>query len=97
MDTPRTNAVAKLSGYSWGNDVSIYSNLCMELERELAAEKEKVRELREALEKVLPSLAHEYKCGTVKPAMHWAEHGSMSFENCQCQIKEARAILEKTK
>jgi hypothetical protein len=79
---------------------SLYADLRLsheQLERELAASQEKVRELREALEKILPSLAHEYKCGTVRPAMHWAEHGSMSFENCQCQINDARAILEKTK
>lgn len=54
-------------------------------------------ELREALEKILPKVAHEYQCGTVRPAMHWAEHGSMSFDNCQCEIKSARATLEATK
>ena len=56
-----------------------------------------INELREALELVLPKVAHDYKCGKVRPAMHWAEHGSMSFDDCQCEIKAASAILEKTK
>ncbi len=58
---------------------------------------EKVKRLREALENILPKVAHEYQCGTVRPAMHWAEHGSMSFDNCQCEIKSASATLEATK
>jgi len=89
-DTPRTDAQA-------GDSIVVATWMCRQLERELAAEQEKVKMLREALENILPKVAHEYQCGTVRPAMHWAEHGSMSFDNCQCEIKSASATLEATK
>jgi len=111
-DTPRTidrsDAVNLASNIISRRDTGSYAHgvtdkgmkmLCdavLTMDRELAAEQEKCKRLREALEKILPKVAHEYQCGTVRPAMHWAEHGSMSFDNCHCEIKSARATMEAT-
>jgi len=97
MDTPKTDALIGNKMNNRTMDEGILIDHARQLERELAAEQEKVKMLREALEKILPKVAHEYQCGTVRPAMHWAEHGSMSFDNCQCEIKSARATMEATK
>jgi len=97
MDTPKTDALIGNKMNNRTMDEGILIDHARQLERELAAEQEKVKMLREALENILPKVAHEYQCGTVRPAMHWAEHGSMSFDNCQCEIKSASATLEATK
>jgi hypothetical protein len=57
--------------------------------------KELIRELVEALRAALPRLAHKASCHTTRPASEWLEHGSASFENCNCEIATVRAALEK--
>lgn len=52
-----------------------------------------IADLRAALEAALPRLAHPHKCWQVRPSAEWAEHGSASFENCSCEIKQVRAAL----
>lgn len=49
----------------------------------------------DALEKALPRLAHKHACWSVRPSKEWAEHGSASYENCDCEIKIVRAALAK--
>lgn len=48
----------------------------------------------EALRLALPRLAHKHSCWSVRPTSEWAEHGSASFENCNCEIKAVRAALQ---
>lgn len=50
-----------------------------------------VAELIEALEIARKQMAHR-GCGRVRPTSEWAEHGSMSFDNCQCDIRHVDAI-----
>ncbi len=52
-------------------------------------------DLLEALRHALPRLAHKASCHSVRPAAEWAEHGSASFEQCDCEIKAARAAIAK--
>jgi hypothetical protein len=61
-------------------------------ERAEATEAENKR-LRKALAAALPRLAHKFECHSVRPTTEWAEHGSVSFENCSCEIKAVRAAL----
>ena len=41
----------------------------------------------------LPRLGHPAACCSVRPTEEWEAHGSMSFDNCSCGIKAARAFL----
>lgn len=54
-----------------------------------------LRECVEALQAALPRLAHPARCHRVRPAAEWAEHGSASFDNCDCEISQVRAALAK--
>lgn len=54
-------------------------------------------ELLAALEAALPRLAHPHRCWRVRPTTEWAEHGSASFENCDCEISVARAAIAKAR
>lgn len=97
MNTPKTVAAIDelvIKGISVAEQIYLSAKDDAQAIRQLETQ---VQELREALELVLPKVAHDYKCGKVRPAMHLAEHGSMSFDDCQCEIKAASAILEKTK
>jgi len=52
-------------------------------------------ELVEALKLARPRLAHKHACWSCRPSEEWAEHGSASFENCDCEIKVIDALLAK--
>lgn len=52
-------------------------------------------DLLEALQLALPRMAHSAKCGRVLPTEEWGAQGSMSFDNCQCEIKTVRAAIAK--
>lgn len=46
-----------------------------------------VEKLVEALKAARPRLAHKHACWSCRPSTEWAEHGSASFDNCDCEIK----------
>lgn len=50
--------------------------------------------LREALELALSRVAHRASCHSVRPTSEWPEHGSVSFANCDCEIRTIRAALK---
>ena len=52
-------------------------------------------DLAEALAKALPRMAHRVSCHRTRPTSEWAEHGSASFDNCDCEIRMVRAALAK--
>jgi len=54
-----------------------------------------VAELIEALQAVLPRLAHDAICASVRPSHEWAEHGSITFDNCCCGINQVKSALAK--
>ena len=54
-----------------------------------------VAELIEALQAVLPRLAHDATCASVRPSHEWAEHGSITFDNCCCGINQVKSALAK--
>lgn len=52
-------------------------------------------ELLEALVAALPRLGHRASCISVRPASEWAENGSISAENCSCELRLVRAAIAK--
>ena len=52
-------------------------------------------DLYEALQAVLPRLAHDAICASVRPSHEWAEHGSITFDNCCCGINQVKSALAK--
>lgn len=55
--------------------------------------RELVKVMQEALEQVILRLPHKHACARTRPTSEWAQHGSMSFENCSCEIKSAKEAL----
>lgn len=55
-----------------------------------------VAELIEALEIARKQMAHR-GCGRVRPTSEWKEHGSMSFDNCNCDIRRVDAALSRVR
>lgn len=47
----------------------------------------------EALEGMLPRLAHTVECTEINRTEDWVARGSLNFDNCKCEISEARAAL----
>jgi hypothetical protein len=54
-----------------------------------------IDELVETLKLARPRLAHKFACWSRRPTSEWAEHGSASYENCDCEIKVVDALLAK--
>jgi len=63
--------------------------------REMTQARDAVAELIEALQAVLPRLAHDAICASVRPSHEWAEHGSITFDNCCCGINQVKSALAK--
>lgn len=64
------------------------------LQGKIAGLEARLARAEEALRLALPRLAHKHSCWSVRPTSEWAEHGSASFENCNCEIKAVRAALQ---
>ena len=62
-------------------------------ESRMAKDAEIRAQLVAALEDALPRLAHLSACGIVRPTEEWFEHGSISFDNCCCEISKVNAAL----
>lgn len=94
--TPRSDAKVLHTNKQRGNDMEVVTlnivpaDFARSLERENA-------ELREALEAALPRMSHKKECMTVRPSTEWAEHGSVCFDTCICEIRTARAALQNAK
>ncbi len=82
-DTPRTDELEVMHDLATGKLEFVSAEFTRQLERELAAEKEKVRELREALKSIAKGYSGDY--GNAQ---------GLSGTDC---AEIARAILEKTK
>ena len=63
--------------------------------REMTQARDAVAGLIEALQAVLPRLAHDAICASVRPSHEWAEHGSITFDNCCCGINQVKSALAK--
>lgn len=63
--------------------------------QDLQESRDAVAELIEALQAVLPRLAHDAICASVRPSHEWAEHGSITFDNCCCGINQVKSALAK--
>jgi len=89
-DTPRTDSVMK-QYQSIGLDDSrpTMTDLSRQLERELAAETEKVKRLREALEKLVE---RNYQYNGVEARARFGSH-----DEAVSTVNHARATLEATK
>ena len=58
---------------------------------------EATRRLVEAAKVALGRMAHHFECSSILPTEDWAERGSWSFDNCECEIRclaEAIAAVE---
>lgn len=88
--TPRTDAQQFDSRYRNTQAKVVYALFARTLERENAS-------LIAALELALPRIAHGAQCGAVRPTEEWAQHGSMSWENCNCERKVVIAALDQSK
>lgn len=64
--------------------------------REVNSLRDAVSDLIEALEIARKQMAHR-GCGRVRPTSEWAQHGSISFDNCQCDIRRVDAIRTRVK
>lgn len=63
---------------------------------ELTASLSREAALVAALELALSRVAHRASCYSVRPTSEWPEHGSVSFANCDCEIRTIRAALNPT-
>lgn len=52
-------------------------------------------DLLEACKAALSRLAHNASCCSVRPTEEWAERGSVSFGECDCEIRLVRAAIAK--
>ena len=64
-------------------------------DNEMTLTRNAVAELIEALQAVLPRIAHDAICASVRPSHEWAEHGSITFDNCCCGINQVKSALAK--
>lgn len=55
--------------------------------------RQQLKAAQEACAAALPRLAHKAACCSVRSTEEWPEHGSLSFENCCCEIVIVSAIV----
>jgi hypothetical protein len=60
----------------------------------IAAIAAKLQQCREALEAALPRMTHRVQCYRCRPTEEWEQHGSASFDGCECEIRQVRAALK---
>lgn len=66
-----------------------------DLQNAVAAKDARIAELEKACNLALTRMTHHIECGVVRPTKEWAEHGSMNFDNCSCEMSAVRAALAK--
>lgn len=64
--------------------------------RRLESVRDAVADIIDALEMARKQMAHR-GCGRVRPTSEWAQHGSMSFDNCECDIRRVDAVRARVK
>lgn len=75
----------------------VIDTLTAELERQSKWPSTKLKQenerLRGLLKEAASHIAHGVACVNVRPTEEWAEHGSLSFEDCNCILSKISAAL----